>query len=47
MAQYVSCTRGDSYGYGHLECPGLSVSPRINLDEVETKNPEGTGYTLL
>ena len=43
MAQYVSCTRGDSRGCGHLEHPGLSVSPRIVLDEVETKNPEGTG----
>ena len=38
-----------SYGCGHLEHPGLSVSPRIVLDKVETNkfNVEGTGYTML
>ena len=30
-----------------LEHPGLLVSPQIVLDEVETKNPEGTGYIML
>ena len=30
--------------HGHA---GLSVNPRIVLDEVETKSPEGTGYTML
>lgn len=43
----MSCTYGDSHGCGHLEHPGLSVSPQIVLDEVETNNPEGTGYTML
>ena len=43
----MSCAYGDSYGCGHLEHPGLSVSPRIVLDEVETNNVEGTGYTML
>ena len=39
---------GDSRGCGHLEHPGLSVSPQIVLEEVEkTNNPEGTGYTML
>ena len=43
----MSCTYGDSHGCGHLEHPGLLVSPRIILDEVETNNLVGTGYTML
>ena len=53
MAQYVSFSRVPRLeiavvvGMNDLEHPGLSVSPRIVLYEVEAKNPEGTGYIML